>query len=57
MTGEQFGGVVRAILAAASGYFVGTGVLDNDTAVSLSAALATVAVAAWSIFAKRKPAA
>ena len=56
MTSEQFGGVVRAVLAAASGYFVGVGAIDNDTAVQLSSAVVLLATAAWSIFAKRQSA-
>ena len=53
MTGEQIAGVVRAIVAAAGGYFVGQGVVDAETVTTIGGAVATLAAAAWSIYAKR----
>lgn len=53
MTSDQLGGIVRAVLAAIAGYFVGKGVIDADTAATISGAVATIAVAAWSIFTNR----
>lgn len=53
MTGEQIAGVVRAIVAAAGGYFVGQGLIDAETVTTIGGAVATLAAAAWSIYAKR----
>ena len=53
MTGEQVAGVVRAIVAAVGGYFVGQGMIDTETATTIGGAVATLAAAAWSIYAKR----
>jgi hypothetical protein len=56
MTGEQIAGVVRAVVAALGGYFVGKGMVDADTVASVGGALATIATALWSVWSK-KPAA
>ena len=56
MNGEQIGGVVRAIISALGGYFVGKGITDAATVTALAGAAATIAAAVWSIVAK-KPAA
>lgn len=53
MSGEQIAGVVRAIVAAVGGYFVGKGVIDESTATTIAGAFATLATAVWSIFAKK----
>ena len=54
MTQEQVGGIVRAIVAAAGGYFVGQGLIDAQTMMTLGGAVTTLAVAGWSIWSKRK---
>ncbi len=54
MTQEQVGGIVRALVAAAGGYFVGQGLIDAQTMMTLSGAVTTIAVAGWSIWSKRK---
>lgn len=53
MTGEQIAGVVRAIVAAVGGYFVGKGTVDNETVVTVGGALATLATAVWSVWSKK----
>ena len=53
MTGEQIAGVVRAVVAAVGGYFVGQGLIDAETATTIGGAVATLAAAAWSIWSKR----
>ena len=53
MTSEQFGGIARAIFSALGGYLVGQGLIDANTAATVGGALATIAVAAWSVWAKR----
>ena len=53
MTAEQVGGIVRAVVAALGGYLVGQGVLDASTATTIGGAVATIAVAVWSVWAKR----
>lgn len=54
MTGEQIAGIVRALVAAVGGYLVGKGLVDSETVVAVSGALATLATAVWSVAAKKK---
>lgn len=54
LTAEQFGGIVRAVVAAAGGYFVGQGLIDTETATVIGGAVTTIAVAIWSVLAKKK---
>jgi hypothetical protein len=54
MTGEQIAGVVRAIVAAAGGYFVGQGLVDAETMMTVGGAVTTLVVAVWSIYSKKK---
>ena len=53
MNAEQIGGIVRALLAAVSGWAVGHGYLDNNTALAVSGGLVTIATAAWSYYTNR----
>ena len=53
MTQEQVGGIVRAIVAAAGGYFVGQGLIDAQTMMTIGGGITTIAVAIWSIYSKR----
>ena len=54
MTHEQVGGIVRALVAAAGGYFVGQGLVDAETMMTVGGAITTIAVACWSIYSKKK---
>lgn len=54
MTGDQIAGIVRAILAAVGGYFVGQGVVDAETATAITGAAATLAAAVWSVASKKR---
>ena len=54
ITTEQVGGIVRALVAAAGGYFVGQGLVDAETMMTLGGAVTTLAVAIWSIYSKKK---
>ena len=54
MDSAQIGGIVRAMVAAVGGYFVGQGMVDAETVTTIGGAVATLAVAVWSIYAKRK---
>ncbi len=56
MTTEEIGGIVRAVVAAIGGILVGKGVIDAQTATAVAGAVATIAVAVWSIVSKRKAA-
>ncbi len=56
MNGEQIAGIVRALVAAAGGYFVGQGYIDAETATTVGGAIVTLAVAAWSVWSKKKAA-
>ncbi len=53
MTGEQIGGIVRTIAAAGFGALVTRGVIDAETAAALAGAVGTIAVAVWSVWAKK----
>lgn len=53
MTQDQVGGIVRALVSAAGGYFVGQGLIDAQTMLTLGGAVTTIAVAVWSMYAKR----
>jgi hypothetical protein len=55
MTHDQVGGIVRALVAAAGGYFVGQGLVDSETMLTLGGAVTTIVVAVWSIYNKRAP--
>jgi hypothetical protein len=54
MTAEQIWGIVRTILAAAGGYIVAKGWVDNATLQSVIGALGTIFIAVWSVWAKKK---
>lgn len=54
MTAEQIWGIVRTILAAAGGYIVAKGWVDNATIQSVIGALGTIFIAVWSVWAKKK---
>lgn len=56
MNSEEVGGVVRAVVAALGGVAVTKGLTDAETVVALAGAAATIAVALWSIVAKRRAA-
>ena len=53
MTAEQVAGIVRALIAAIGGYFVGRGLADAETIAAVSGAAATLAAAVWSVYAKK----
>jgi len=54
ITTEQVGGIVRALVAAAGGYFVGQGLVDAETMMTVGGAITTLVVAIWSIYSKKK---
>ncbi len=54
MTGEQVWGIARTILAAAGGWFVAKGYLDNETLAAILGGSGTVFVAVWSVMSKKK---
>ena len=53
MSGEQIGGIVRAVLAVGLGYLAGKGLIASGAVADLTAAVATAAVAAWSAYTNR----
>lgn len=55
MNATQFGGIVRAFLAAGAGYLIGKGLIDQGTADQIVGALVTISVAGWSFYTNRKP--
>ena len=54
MKTEEISGIVRALVAALGGYLVGQGLVDSETAMTIGGAVATIAMAVWSILSKRK---
>lgn len=53
VTADQITGILRAILAAIFGYITGKGWLDANTAATISGAVLTLIVTAWSIYSNR----
>lgn len=56
MTSDQIAGIIRALLAAAGGFIVAKGFVDDATWATVSGALVTVFTAVWSIWAKAQTA-
>lgn len=54
MINAQVQGLIRTLLAAGAGYFVGKGMLDQGTADQIVGGLTVLSVAGWSIYSKRK---
>lgn len=54
MSGEEISGVVRAVVAFLGGFLVSKGLVDAATLTAVAGALATLAAAVWSVYAKRK---
>jgi hypothetical protein len=52
-TKEQVMGVVRHILTAGGGYFVGQGLLTGDMMVEIVAGVVTLVGVVWSVWNKR----
>lgn len=50
MNSDQIGGIVRAILSAVGGYFVGKGFLDASTLTTIVGAVTTLIVTGWSLW-------
>ena len=53
MNKDMVWGVVRAILAAGGGYFVGSGVLEQSTVNDIIGALGIIFAAGWSVWSKK----
>jgi hypothetical protein len=56
MNKDQIFGIIRTVAAAGFGFLAGKGYLEASMVEALSGAIATIAVAVWSVAAK-KPAA
>ena len=53
MTPEIIGGIVRAILSAVGGFVLAKGYVDAESWMAISGAVVTLAVAVWSVVAKK----
>lgn len=53
MNGDQFTGVVRAVLPALLAYAVGKGWISTSSVADVTAAIVAVAAAVWSIWSNR----
>jgi hypothetical protein len=56
MSGTEIGGVVRTLAAFGGGFLVSRGLVDAETVTAVAGALATIAVAVWSILQKKSAA-
>jgi hypothetical protein len=52
MNKDKLFGVIRTVAAAGFGYIAGKGMIDGATAEALAGAVATIAVAVWSVMSK-----
>ena len=53
MNQDQFTGILRAIVTAAGGYFIGTGRADAVTVANISGAVLVIGGAIWSFLHNR----
>ena len=53
MNKDQIFGIIRTIAAAGFGFLAGKGYIDGASAEALAGAVATIAVAAWSVTSKK----
>jgi len=53
MTKDMVWGIARAVLAAGSGYLVGTGLIDQTMASEVIGAIGVIFTAAWSVWSKK----
>lgn len=53
MQKDQLFGIIRTVAAAGFGFMAGKGWLDGATAEALAGAVATIAVAVWSVASKK----
>lgn len=56
MNKDQIFGIIRTVAAAVFGFLAGKGYLDGATVEALAGAVATLAVAAWSVLSKKEAA-
>ena len=54
MNKEQLFGIIRTVAAFGFGYLSAKGTIDGATAEALAGAVATIAVAVWSVTSKKK---
>jgi len=54
MNSTEIGGIVRTLVSALGGYLVAKGAIDSETATTVGGSLATIIVAVWSVWSKRK---
>ncbi len=53
MTKDKIFGIIRTLAAAGFGFLAGKGYIDGATVEALAGAVATIAVAVWSVASKR----
>lgn len=56
MNKDQLFGIIRTVAAAGFGFMAGKGWIDGSTVEALAGAVATIAVAVWSVASKKAPA-
>ena len=53
MNSDQISGIVRSVLLAGGGYFVGKGLIDQNSMVAIVGAIVTILSTGWSIYSNR----
>jgi hypothetical protein len=53
MSGEQVGGIFRAVLSVGLGYLAGKGIIASGAVADLVATLSAAVVAGWSAYTNR----
>ena len=54
MKKDQIAGIVRAVVAAVGGYFIGKGMVDAANVEIIAGSLATLVTAVWSVLSKKE---
>lgn len=53
MNTDQIGGIIRSVMLTGAGYFVGKGLIDQNSATTIVSALFALGSTGWSIWANR----
>jgi hypothetical protein len=53
MNTDQLGGLIRSVLLAGGGYFVGKGIIDQSSMTQIVSALFMLGSTGWSLWANR----
>jgi len=54
MNADQVGAIVRAVLQAASGFFIAKGWIDQESSVVVTGAVVSLVTVVWSVYLKHR---